>query len=61
MTGHGLQTIIEGLSVLIFVPVLFVINWKLGFVVVAMAGMIAVIYAMGATKVVLVLWYRFKN
>jgi ATP-binding cassette subfamily B protein len=45
MTGQGFNTIIEGLSIFIFVPVLFVLNWKLGFVVMAMAGLIAVIYA----------------
>jgi ATP-binding cassette subfamily B protein len=45
MTGQGLTTIIDGLSVFIFVPVMFLLNWKLGFVVVAMSGLVAVIYA----------------
>jgi ATP-binding cassette subfamily B protein len=45
MTGQGLSTIVDAVSIVIFMPVLFLLNWKLAFVVIAMSGMIATIYA----------------
>jgi ATP-binding cassette subfamily B protein len=45
MTGQGFSTIIEAISIFIYVPVLFLLNWKLGFVVIAMSGFVALVYA----------------
>ncbi|HLY56704.1 MAG TPA: peptidase domain-containing ABC transporter [Stellaceae bacterium] len=45
LTGQGFETVVEGLSIFIFLPVMFVLNWKLTFVIIAMAGLIAGIYA----------------
>ena len=44
MTGSGFQTIIESVSLFILVPVLFLLNWKLAFVVMGLAGLTALIY-----------------
>ncbi len=44
MTGNGFQTIVESVSLFILVPILFYLNWKIAFVVLAMSGLIALIY-----------------